>query len=843
MTTSTEALHWQRLKGLLAEALERPTGERAAFVDQVSGEDTALRRELVTLIAAAERDGVLESMPAGEALHVLDAHATQAWIGRRLGPYRLVQLIGGGGMGRVYLAERADGQYEQRVAVKLMRDGIDHDGLVARFKAERQILASLDHPNLAKILDAGITDEGMPYFVMELIAGEPLDAYCMSRALPLPDRLRLFRSVCQVVHHAHRRGVVHRDLKPANILVTPDGTVKLVDFGIAKQLAPEAAQPATATLLQVMTLAYASPEQVKGEPITAASDIFSLGVVLYRLLTDTGPYPPPTTGSNYALTRAICDVDPLPPSRTVASRALRRQLAGDLDAVVMTALRKAPAHRYASADQLADDLFRHLEGLPVQARRGAWSYRAGRFVLRHRAMVGAALVANLALVAGIGVAAYQAYEAHVQRQRAEQQQQRAQRHFESVRKLANIFIVDVDAAIRNLSGANPARKLVVDKALAYLKELGAESGDDIGLRVELAFGYRKVGDIQGMPYRSNLNDPGGALESYRQGAALLEPLVAGPARGSGHRLAQAELARAYESQGALLGWLGKSTEAAPLLKRAVDLATEVATSEPRNVDHQLTLSKVLDQQSRVLLYLHDFDGYLKSSDAAMRSLEVSIREQPANRAAITGLSNVHNTRGLYHMQRSTDAQSARDAAAAYEKSLQLLQPLRDARPDDTFIAGQYAGRLENLASALSELGQHGQAAERLEAAIGVLTGITERDPGDDDARLTLGIAHTMLGTAMMRVGDRAAARQSGLRAEALYAGLPEAARNATEALVARRDNYHGLALAATAGGARTEACAYLRQGLRIAEQLQATVGIAPAEFTPDTFREALKRCS
>ena len=250
-----------------------------------------------------------------------DAVLKDVSIGRVVGNYRLTELIGSGGMGRVYAAQRIDGQYEQRVAVKFMRDGIDEPELVERFKAERQIVASLDHPNLAKVLDGGITEDGIPYFVMELVDGQPLDRHCLERGLAVPERLRLFRTVCQVVHYAHQKGVVHRDLKPSNILVTQDGRVKLVDFGVAKLAAAADATTTrhedrpTGSKHRAMTLDYASPEQVKGERITAASDVFSLGVVLYRLLTDESPYRDESTCSDYELTIAICDTLPLPPSR------------------------------------------------------------------------------------------------------------------------------------------------------------------------------------------------------------------------------------------------------------------------------------------------------------------------------------------------------------------------------------------------------------------------------------------------------------------------------------------------------------------------------------------------
>ena len=334
MNKSDETSLWHRLMELVSAALERPVGERQAFIDEAAGNEAELHARASALVAAAaSADSLLDRPPGKLVLDALEDDTPPSWAGRRLGPYRLVELIGGGGMGQVYLAERVDGQYEQRVAIKLMREGFGHDSLVSRFKAERQILASLDHPNLAKVLDGGISEEGVPYFVMELIRGEPIDAYCNSHSQSINELLRLFRTVCQVVHYAHQRGVIHRDLKPANILVTREGVVKLVDFGIAKQVSTTAVM---ATAQRAMTLDYASPEQVRGEAVTPASDIFSLGVVLYRLLADAGPYPADT--SDFELTKAICDTEPQPPS-THADRAKRKQLRGDLDAVVMMALR------------------------------------------------------------------------------------------------------------------------------------------------------------------------------------------------------------------------------------------------------------------------------------------------------------------------------------------------------------------------------------------------------------------------------------------------------------------------------------------------------------------------
>ncbi|WP_198683387.1 serine/threonine-protein kinase [Peristeroidobacter agariperforans] len=349
-------------------------------------------------------------------------------IGSRLGPYRLIELIGRGGMGEVYQAERADDHYHSRVAIKLVR--VDHDAsrVAWRFRSERQILAQLEHPNIARLIDGGATEEGVPYLVMELIAGQPIDAYCEQRHLTISQRVRLFLQVCAAVSFAHQRLVVHRDLKPGNILVTAEGTVKLLDFGIAKLLETE--QPTTpsdmtATHVRVMTLEYASPEQVRGDPITTASDVYSLGVVLYRLLTGRSPYrednaaeraveilsdsplSKPSTAVNE--TRVRTATGEISPQMQFARKRARRALQGDLDNVLLMALRKEPERRYASVDQFAEDLRNYLDGMPVRARGDSLRYRTTKFMSRHKYAVTAASLGALALVAGIVTTTWQAH--------------------------------------------------------------------------------------------------------------------------------------------------------------------------------------------------------------------------------------------------------------------------------------------------------------------------------------------------------------------------------------------------------------------------------------------------
>jgi serine/threonine-protein kinase len=403
MSNTASPEHWRRAHELVDELLDLPTAEREAILQSKCGDDAALAEDVRRWLAACDHEsGFLDRPPASLATLISTLPAANTpQLGAHIGPYRLLGIAGAGGMGTVYLAERDDGEFNRRVALKLMR-AITGDGalLTRRFRAERQILASLEHPNIARLLDGGLTPEGIPYYVMEYVEGKPLDRYVAERNLPVRDRLQLFRQVAAAVRFAHQRLVVHRDLKPSNILVTDAGEVKLVDFGIAKVLEPQAddsgpqlagPQTLTGVLGPVMTPEYASPEQFRGEAITVASDVYSLGVVLYQLLT--GHLPFKRGRSLGELEEAVTTRDPARPSELAATRELR----GDLDTIILTALRKDPARRYGSVEAFDSDLERHLNGLPVSARPDTLRYRLGKFVTRHRWPVAAAMVVAVLL--------------------------------------------------------------------------------------------------------------------------------------------------------------------------------------------------------------------------------------------------------------------------------------------------------------------------------------------------------------------------------------------------------------------------------------------------------------
>jgi serine/threonine-protein kinase len=413
--------------------MDLPTADRSAWLARETEGDDALRSEVESLITISETAEA--RLEAGAAAFIESDDGDVSLEGQRLGPYHVRQRVGAGGMGAVYEAVRADDQYHQRVAIKVVQRGLASDISLLRFRRERQILANLDHPNIARLLDGGVTADGRPFLVMEFVEGEPITAWCDTRRIGIDERLALFSQICAAASHAHKNLVVHRDIKPGNILVTPDGTVKLLDFGIAKLLDTEDtadSTPATRPETRVFTPEYASPEQINGDALTTSTDVYSLGVVLFELLAGRRPF----ALRGHELTNAIFSNDAPAPSGVVTAEAaanrgeasavrLTRRLRGDLDVVTLTALRREPDRRYRSVDALADDLQRHRDGFAISARRDSRSYRIAKFVQRNRGAVAAAGVAVAAVISGAAVALYQAHSARLERDHARFEQGRA----------------------------------------------------------------------------------------------------------------------------------------------------------------------------------------------------------------------------------------------------------------------------------------------------------------------------------------------------------------------------------------------------------------------------------
>lgn len=428
MASSSRSNRWLRIESLFYAAFELKEG-RQAFLDEACGADLELRQEVESLLHSAGQTIGFLQQPVLQA--VQDASAEEeAVCGKRIGAYQLLRLLGEGGMGKVYLAARADDLFRKEVAIKIIRGGLlQNRAVLLRFRSERQILASLDHPNIARLLDGGITDEGLPYLVMEYVNGIRLDDYCRMKHVGVDQRLQLFCTVCDAVEYAHKNLVVHRDLKPANILVTEEGTPKLLDFGIAKLLNPESQElTPTLTAERMMTPEYASPEQVRGDPVTTSTDVYALGVLLYELLAGKRPFRLERTRP-FELARLICEQDPEPPSSAsaanpeLAARDAGRKITGDLDNIVLMAMRKEPMRRYVSVSALASDVRAYLTGYPVRARTSTWKYRSGKFVRRHKAAAAAAVIVALALIGfsiGMGLLAKRATRERLAAQRESQ---------------------------------------------------------------------------------------------------------------------------------------------------------------------------------------------------------------------------------------------------------------------------------------------------------------------------------------------------------------------------------------------------------------------------------------
>jgi len=477
---------WLRVQELFHQASELGGEARGAFVDQACAGDDELRGMLEGLL---ESDSHAEDFVKGsvqEAAHdVMDHDAVNP--GDRIGPYQVVRKLASGGMGSVYLAERADDQYRQRVAIKVIRYGLNRQDILARFRAERQILANLTHANVARLLDGGITAGGLPYLVMEFVDGVSIDEYCRSRQATVRERLQLFRTVCDAVQTAHNNLIVHRDIKPANILVSSDGVPKLLDFGIAKILTvDDTATPVALTRAadRLMTPEYASPEQVRGEPVTTATDVYALGVLLYELLTGRVPFRLDKT-TPAEIERVICQQSPAKPSTVLSAtdihfEVFRKQIAGDLDNIVTMAMRKEVSRRYPSAAQLSEDVRRYLEGFPVAAAPDSRSYRSSKFVRRHKVGVAFAAAVSVLIVGfGVGMGALAA---------------RAARERDTAEKVLS-FMVSLFQVVdpENARGREVTAREVLDRSTAKLHELDGEPVVQARLLENMGSVYENLG--------------------------------------------------------------------------------------------------------------------------------------------------------------------------------------------------------------------------------------------------------------------------------------------------------------------------------------------------------------
>ena len=736
------------MREVFEQVLEIEPDGRARFLDGACEGDAALRREVESLLAADDRAGTsflegnaLDAAPAGPKAE------NESLAGKRIGPYQVIEEIGHGGMGSVYRALRADDQYQKQVAIKLMRGGTLDAFSLRRFKAERQILADLDHPNIARLLDGGATEDNQPYVVMELVQGRPIDDYCEAKQLSLRERIELFRGVCSAVAYAHQRLVVHRDLKPANILVTDTGEAKLLDFGIAKIVGPDQADHGeqTVTLIRAMTPEYASPEQVRGEPISTASDVYSLGVVLYGLVTGKRPYRT-TSQLPHEVAQAVVDQEPERPS-LAAPPKWRRALRGDLDNIVLKALRKEPERRYASVEQLSEDLRHYLSGLPVMARPATFLYRAEKFVRRNKAATIAAALFVLSLVGGMAATLVQASIARAERARAEQR-------FNDVRQLANSLLFEVHDAIQNLPGSTPARKILVDRALEYLDKLAREASGDRSLESELAAAYEKVGDVQGGFRSANLGDIGGFISSYRKALAIRERVAAAE---PGNLAAQRELLRARGRLSDALLNAGDLNGALDQLKQVLAVAEHLASADPKNLADRRNLALAHLDYGWKRAGAGDWQAGLDECRSAASMLEVLVRENPNDRGTARVLAVAY---GRVGEMLSARAAKHDEALALYRKALGIEQVLLQADPENADLHRMEAWEMLRTGEELAAMGDAGEALKRYERTLAEAQGLSKADPDNVQSHFDVAAAWSRIGTLNVTRGRPALARSN-----------------------------------------------------------------------------------
>jgi serine/threonine protein kinase len=597
-------------------------------------------------------------------------------------------VLGRGGMGDVLRAVRDDDQYRAEVAIKVMRADVRNARAEQRFRTERQILASLDHRNIARLLDGGTTATGLPYVVMELVNGEPIDRHCESRNLSARDIVQLFLQVCAAVSFAHQHLVVHRDLKPANIFVTADGSVKLLDFGIARLLeadeTAEAKADATVTQLRAMTLEYASPEQLSGGAVTTVSDVYSLGVVLYRLLTGQSPYRA-TGGDAARVAEILGDTTPTRPSAT----RNRRGIDTDLDHILLMALRKEPAKRYGSVDQLAGDLRNYLQGHAVMARRGTLGYRSSKFIRRHRVPIAASVLIAMSLITGTAFAIREARIADVERETA-------QRHFDSVRGLAN-KLFDFHDEISKLPGATKAREHLMKTSLEYLDVLYEERSSERSLRMELAEGYLRMARLQGSPYENSTGDSKGALASFQRAATMAEALHAEDAQDDRVLML---LAKIYSHQTFLQIFSFDSEDYLDTAQRAVKYAQLMRAAE--NVDDARESAKVQGNayfaQTMALNRAARLREALEAAKRMLRVVEAFATRYPDDIKGLEMLGAAYNNVGMLTDPSLPREQSEANAADLTRKSIAIKERLVALEPSNDSYQWDLADGRHNLAN-------------------------------------------------------------------------------------------------------------------------------------------------
>ncbi|MBC7882146.1 MAG: serine/threonine protein kinase [Anaerolineae bacterium] len=742
----------ENLQRLFELALDQPPEQRSVFLAQACDGDAHLKAQVQALLACDQEEGFLDR-PL-----ICPNDQPSDMLGRRIGPYQLKALLGEGGMGEVYLAERDDGEFHKWVAIKFLRVGPGYKLLAGRFESERQILAQLEHPNIVHLLDGGRTEEGHLYLVMEYVDGLAIDEHCQKQGLNVPDRLKLFLQVCEGVEHAHRNLVVHRDLKPANILVTDAGQPKLLDFGIARLLAPDIFHrpfDPTITVLRAATPRYASPEQIKGGVITTASDVYSLGVLLYELLSGRSPYRK-ATGTTLEVSRAVLEEDPERPSRAVLRtdepdvrhgfipKSFRLGIEGDLDNIILKALNKEPSQRYPSVEVFAQDIHNFLEGRPVSARTPTWDYVISKFVGRYPWQVGAAAMSAAVLIGGATALAWQA--------------QVSNRRFEQVRTLAHSLVYELDPALEKISGATSARKLLVGKAVTYLNGLSKEAGGDSELQDEIARGYERLGNVQGSPAYSNLGDIQGGLASYRNALAIRRSLAT---RTPGDPKAQDNLAICLQGFALINSTTGRLQESLELQSEALAIRKNLYEADPSNIYYLDKLLGAYDSIGGTRLDADDLEQAEQDFRVELALAERQIHLDPQSEEAALNIWYASNNLALVFSNKGAPVQALVYSRRALEEIEQLATRTPSNVVYQRYLVGSYIEVATNLGNPeRPNLGDWQAALTTYKKALRISNQLAAADPADSIVQSRWGLALQSVGEVLLKYGSLSDAMQN-----------------------------------------------------------------------------------
>lgn len=761
---------WERIQELFLEAAEMPPAERRAFLDRTS-DNSGIREEVESLLLAeASGESCVEAAIESEVASMLEEDSLS---GNRLGAYRLLSEIGHGGMGSVYLAERDDEQYRKLVAVKVVRRGMDTEEVLGRFRHERQILAELEHPYIARLIDGGTTADGRPFFVMEYVQGQPIDAYCREHHLNLESRLRLFQRVCEAVAYAHRALVIHRDLKPSNILVTSEGVPKLLDFGVAKLLSPGADPGMTSTSLAMgpLTPAYASPEQVLGLPMTTAADVYALGAILFELLTEVRAQKIDTYTPT-EIERVVCQTEVSRPSSVAGSASLARELKGDLDNIVLKAMRKERERRYISVDGLAEDITRYLEGRPVRARQDSFGYRTRKFIRRHYLPITGAVLVFISLIAGVVIAVTQARRAEAALRVAEEQKQvaereraraemeasraeqeravaeqetqqakaehgRAERRLSEMVELSDRSLYDVHSAIEKLPGATEARRQIVASTLQFLQDLSKDAAQDDRLRFVLSVSYSKVASVLGYPVRPNLGDSKAALANYNKSIELIQPLLKKEPNRPDYIL---QWLQAQQESAYVISTTGERDRAVSTLRSLLPVAKKLSQVCPHDEQCVMAEGAVCSALVDILEKGGQGDALeyaqlqTKSDENALKAFPKDSRVQLDLASAYSQQAKILNTRGRLS-----------EAVERYKQAIALRQDAIQQSPSDVLTRRSLMITYGNLGGSLGSpffpnLGDSAGAREYYGKALAIARDLAKADSHNQLAQYDLAYA-------------------------------------------------------------------------------------------------------